>query len=418
MQHTPERWILHCDCNSFYASVELLSHPELKGQPVAVCGDPESRHGVILAKNEEAKKCGVQTAETLWQARGKCPDIVFLPAHHEKYAKYCKIINEIYCEYTARVEPFSVDESWLDVSQVWHLYAESPKAMGDLLRARVKAETGLSISVGVSFNKVFAKMGSDYKKPDATTLISRENYQQLLWGLPAGEMIYVGKTTAQKLANMGLFTIGDIAKADPEWLMKTLGKFGADVSRNVRGEDSALVCKWGEAEPVKSIGSGVTFKRNLTSDADIRTGLSNLAEEVAQRLRQKGMYASAVQVTIKGTDLKSITRQTQLALSSHLAAELEATAYALVKKNWSPTAPIRMLTITALGLTNERFAVQQSFFEDAPQPNPKREALEQSLDGIRGKYGKHAIAKANVIKNDLGLQSLQMQGDKTDAENL
>ncbi len=402
------RWILHCDCNSFFASVELLDHPELQHLPVAVCGDPESRHGIILAKNEHAKRFGIQTAETLWQARKKCPNLQTLPAHHEKYKHWCNIINEIDCEYTTRVEPFSVDESWLDITNVWHLYASSPKAMGDLVRERVKRETGLCISVGVSFNKIFAKMGSDYKKPDATTLISPENFKELLWGMPAREMIYVGKNTAQKLASFGVHTIGALAAADPADLTALLGKSGAELSRYARGEDAAPVCRWGEGEPIKSIGSGVTFKRNLITDADIKTGLSSLAEEVGFRLRKNGMYASAVQITIKDTNLKSFTRQKQLPFSSHLSQEIEDAAYALVRANWRIGTPIRMLTVTALGLTTEPFAVQQSFFDDAPKPNPKREALEQSLDVIRGKYGKRSIAKANVIQNELGLESLDL----------
>ncbi len=406
-QNTPKpRWILHCDCNSFFASVELLDHPELQGYPVAVCGDPDSRHGIILAKNEHAKRFGIQTAETLWQARQKCPNLKTLPAHHEKYKHWCNVINKIYCEYTARVEPFSVDESWLDITNVWHLYASSPKAMGDLVRERVKSETGLCISVGVSFNKIFAKMGSDYKKPDATTLITPQNYKQMLWGMPAREMIYVGKTTAQKLAAFGIDTIGQLAAADPTQLMALLGKSGTELSRFARGQDATEVCRWGEGEPIKSIGSGVTFKRNLISDADVRTGLSSLAEEVGFRLRQNGMYASGVQITIKDTNFKSITRQKQLPFSSHLSGEIEAAAYELLCANWRIGVPIRMLTITALGLTTAPFAVQQSLFDDAPKPNPKREALEQSLDAIRGKYGKRVIAKANVIQNELGLEAI------------
>ena len=181
---TVDRIILHCDLNCFYASVELLSHPDLRDVPMAVCGDPQSRHGIILAKNEPAKKFGIQTAETIWQAKAKCPELTLLPPHREKYRYYYGVINDIYQEYTARVEPFSIDESWLDVTQTWQLYAESPGALGDLLRSRVRQATGLTISAGVSFNKVFAKMGSDYKKPDATTLITPENFRRLLWPLP------------------------------------------------------------------------------------------------------------------------------------------------------------------------------------------------------------------------------------------
>ena len=203
-----DRTILHCDMNSFYASVELLEHPELAGRPVAVCGDPKSRHGIILAKNEEAKKYKVQTAETIWQARRKCPDLVLLAAHHDKYERFCKIINGIYLRYTDLVEPFSIDESWLDVTGSLSKFGLTGREMADEIRETVKAETGLRQSVGVSFNKVFAKMGSDYKKPDATTVITRGNYKDLLWPLPARELIFVGKSTASRLEAMNIRTIG------------------------------------------------------------------------------------------------------------------------------------------------------------------------------------------------------------------
>lgn len=403
------RWILHCDCNSFFASVELLDHPELKDKPVAVCGDPEGRHGIILAKNEPAKKYGIQTAEVIWQARQKCPDLILLPSHREKYRHFYQVINEIYKSYTVRVEPFSIDESWLDVTNTWHLYAESPKALADQIRARVRAETGLTISVGVSFNKVFAKMGSDYKKPDATTLISPENFKQMVWPMPAGALLFVGKRLAEKLASMHLYTIGDVAAADPLYLVQTLGKSGADLSRMARGEDNTPVRRWGESDPVKSVGNSTTFKRDLTSPAELRAGLAALADEVAGRLRRHGLYAGAVQITIRDSRLKTIQRQKQLPASTHLAQELEEAAWELLRKNWDMTTPVRLLGVTALALTDTPLAVQQSFFEtDAPKPNPKREALEKSLDQIREKYGKRSIGGAYVVKNEIGLEELSM----------
>ena len=406
-----ERWVLHCDCNSFYASVELLDHPELRQVPVAVCGDPAGRHGIVLAKNEAAKRYGIQTAETIWSARRKCPQLTLLEPHRAKYRQYYEQINGIYQEYTVRVEPFSIDESWLDVTQTWRLFAQSPKALGDALRQRVRRETGLTISVGVSFNKVFAKMGSDYKKPDATTLITRENYRELLWPLPVGEMLFVGRAARARLESLGVYTIGQLAAADPALLTGALGKLGAELSRYARGEDAAEVRRWGEAEPVKSVGNGLTFRHDLTSPAEISAALASLADEVASRLRRHGLYASAVQLTIKGADLKSIQRQKQLPMSTHLARDLARESEALVRANWAPGRPIRMLTITALGLTDEPFAVQQSLFGDAPQADPKREALEKSLDAIRQKYGRHAIAGAAAVNNDLGLSALAIEPD-------
>ena len=415
-----ERWIFHCDCNSFYASVELLRHPELRDQCVAVCGDPEGRHGIVLAKNEPAKRMGVKTAEVIWQAKRKCPDLVLLPPHREYYRKYSKIINEIYRKYTDRVEPFGIDESWLDVTGTWQLFAESPAALADQLRAEVKAATGLTISVGVSFNKVFAKLGSDYKKPDATTLITRENFHQIVWPLPAGDLLYVGASAQNRLAGMGISTIGELAAARPEALAEALGKLGLELSRYARGEDEAPVRRWGEKEPIKSVGNGTTFRRNIRGPAEIRSALNVLADEVAGRLRRHGVWAGAVQVTIRDPELKTITRQKQLPMSTHLARDLANACWELMEKNWDMARPVRMLTVTALAITEEPFAVQQSLFDDAPKADPRREKLEQSLDAIRKKYGRGAIGAGSILHNDMGLGELairpQSEGDGEEEE--
>ena len=199
-----DRIILHCDLNSFYASVELLSHPDLRDVPTAVCGDPSSRHGIILAKNEPAKKFGIKTAETIWQAKKKCPDLVLLPPHHNLYHAYSRRVNAIYDEYTDLVEPFGIDESWLDVTGTLHLFGGDAKVLADTLRRRVREELGLSLSVGVSFNKVFAKLGSDYKKPDATTLISRENWKEIVYPLSIRDLLFVGRAAAKVLNQYGV----------------------------------------------------------------------------------------------------------------------------------------------------------------------------------------------------------------------
>ena len=412
------RWILHCDCNSFYASVELLEHPELKDVPVAVSGSTDNRHGIVLAKNEAAKKYGVQTAEVIWQAKRKCPDLVTLLPHREKYQHYYRQINAIYQSYTARVEPFSIDESWLDVTHTWQLYADSPQALGDLIRARVRQETGLTISVGVSFNKVFAKMGSDYKKPDATTLISPDNYRQILWPLPVGEMLFVGKRMAEKLATLQVYTIGDAARADRIWLMQMLGKAGAELSRNCRGEENSPVHLWGEKEPIKSVGNSTTYRRDLVGAQDLRAGIWALADEVAGRLRMHKLYAGAVQLTIKDSHLKTIQRQKQLPLSTCLARDLAQAAWELLQANWDLRTPVRLLGVTALALTEEPVAVQQSLFAaEVPKPDPRREALERRLDQIRQKYGRNAIGGGYLLHNDIGLEELAIRPEDAAGDN-
>ena len=248
-----DRVILHCDLNCFYASVELLSHPELRTVPMAVCGDPASRHGIILAKNEPAKKYGVQTAETIWQAKKKCPDLVLLPPHHDLYRQYSRQVNAIYDTYTDLVEPFGIDESWLDITHTLHLLGGDAQAVANQLRERIKRELGLTLSVGVSFNKVFAKLGSDYKKPDATTVISRENWRELLWPLPVGAMLYVGGAAQKLLHQYGVDTLGQLAACKPTMLETLMGKMGPQLQACANGQDQDPVRSRYEAEPVKSV---------------------------------------------------------------------------------------------------------------------------------------------------------------------
>ncbi|MEG1385061.1 MAG: DNA polymerase IV, partial [Oscillospiraceae bacterium] len=307
------RTILHCDCNSYFASVESIGRPELKAVPMAVCGDPDSRHGIILAKNELAKKRGVATAETVWQARQKCPGLVLVPAHHDLYEEYCEKINFIYEQYSDRVEPFSIDESWLDVTGSEHLFGDG-KAIADELRRRIREELGLTISVGVSFNKIFAKLGSDYKKPDATTVISPENYRDIVWPLPVREMIFVGKSSAETLGRYDIRTIGDIVSAGREKLNRLLGKSGDSLWVNAAGLEDSPVRKRSELDAPKSVGKGMTFARDLSGMEEIRAGLLPLCDEVGTRLRRLGMFCSTVTVQIKDPRFKTISRQ--LTLSS------------------------------------------------------------------------------------------------------
>lgn len=400
-----DRVILHCDCNAFYASVELLEHPELRDQPVAVGCDDGSRHGIILAKNEPAKRMGIKTAQTVWQARRLCPSLVLLEPHHEKYREMSRRINRIYGEYTDLVEPFSVDESWLDVTGSLHLFAPSGGALADQLRDRVRRELGITISVGVSYNKVFAKLGSDYKKPDATTVIPRGAEREILWPLPVENMLFVGAAAASRLRRLGICTIGDLAAADEALLTGSLGKLGATLRIYAAGLDDAPVHRQGEEEPAKSIGNGMTFRRDLVGREDIRVGLGYLTEEVAFRLRRAGLWATAVGVSIKDPALRSISRQKQLQDATDLARELTDAALSLVLSNWDPSRPIRALTVTAFGLTDRPTARQTSLFDD-PDEQPrreKREKLEQTLDGLRERFGAEAVLAGGVLGSDLGL---------------
>ena len=403
------RVIFHCDCNSFYASVELLSHPELKPVPVAVCGDPQHRHGIILAKNEAAKKFGIQTAETVTSAMRKCPQLTLLAPHHEKYREYSKRINAIYARYTEFVEPFGIDESWLDVTDSWHLFGPSPVAVAHRIRREVKAETGLTISVGVSFTKALAKLGSDYKKPDAVTEFSPQNYRQLVWPLPVSALLYVGQSAQSTLSRLGISTIGQLAAASPQALQDTLGKLGAELQGFALGQAGSPVRSMYEVREIKSVGNGLTFPRDLTCLADAQAGLAALSDEVASRLRAHELYAGAVQITVKDSNFHTITRQAQLSSPTHLARDIAQQAVALLKQNWRFPCPIRMLTVTALNVSHCA-ATQLSLFEpDAQRRDGRRENLEKSLDVIRKKYGKNAIAPGVVLREDMGLGHLKVE---------
>jgi len=388
-----DRVILHCDLNCFYASVELLSHPDLREVPTAVCGDPTSRHGIILAKNEPAKRFGVQTAETIWQAKKKCPDLVLLPPHHDLYRAYSKKVNAIYDEYTDLVEPFGIDESWLDVTHTLHLFGGDARALADTLRARMKEELGLTLSVGVSFNKVFAKLGSDYKKPDATTVISRDNWRQLVRPLPVGALLYVGGAARKLLKEYGIETIGQLADCREDMLETLMGKMGTQLHGYANGLDQDPVRSRYDAEPVKSVGNSTTFPKNLTTRQEIQAGIAVLADSVATRLRHLGMYAGGVQVTVRDPQFHDRSRQCQLPSPTHLIRDLTETAMDLTGQLWKPPAPVRALAVTAIHLTQEGETYEQVdlFTAPAAPKKEKQEKLEAAMDRIRNKYGGGAI---------------------------
>ena len=383
-----DRIILHADCNSYFASVESIDHPEWKLVPMAVCGDPELRHGIILAKNELAKAYHIQTAETIYSAKKKCPDLLLVPAHHEKYKSVCERINAIYEGYTDLVERFSIDESFLDVTGSRHLFG-SGKEIADELRRRIREEIGVTISVGVSFNKTFAKMGSDYKKPDATTVISRENYKELLWSLPIGELLFVGKSGASVLKDHGILTIGDLAQADPASISSFFGKTGVHLQQAARGEDLSPVLPTGYEEQPKSISHNVTFDHDLMDPAEVLAGLTLISDQVGTRLRRKKLFASVVQIQIKDTNLKVINRQKQLAQYTCSTRLIRDTAVRLLRENWPEGMPIRMLSVGVTGLSLDGSQQLDLFMDTAKAEKAQR--LDEAVDSIRAKYGKQSI---------------------------
>ncbi len=388
-----DRTILHCDLNCFFASVELLDHPELRELPVAVCGDPTSRHGIILAKNEPAKALGVQTAETIWQARRKCPDLVLLPPHHREYRRVSKLVNAIYQAYTDRVEPFGVDESWLDVTGALHLFGGDGRALADTLRRRVREELGLTISVGVSYNKTFAKLGSDYKKPDATTVITRADLEGMVWPLPVGALLFVGRATQRALEPYGVRTIGDLAAFDPGSLEALLGKLGRQLHEYANGLDAEPVALANSRTPPKSVGNGLTFSKNLTTWEEVKGGVALLADRVAMELRKDAMVCRTLQITLRDPNFKDICRQRPMAAPSQFARELAGEALELLKTCWRPGSPIRALTLTAQNLCPQEEAWEQVSLFPGPdlQARQKQARLETAMDSIRARYGDKSI---------------------------
>ena len=416
-----DRIIFHCDLNAFYASVELLSYPHLRQLPVAVCGDPNSRHGIILAKNEPAKALGVKTAETIWQAKRKAPDLVLLPAHHDKYRYYSKLAGDIYRQYTDLVEPFGIDESWLDVTGTLHLFGGDARALADRLREEMKRELGLTISVGVSFNKVFAKLGSDYRKPDAVTVISRENYRSVVWPLPVTDLLFVGRASAKILTAHHIHTIGDLAAANREELIRLLGKNGGQLHDYATGAEHSPVRPAGMAPPPKSVGNGLTFRRNLMGEEEIRAGVQMLSERVAMRLRRHEMKCTTVQVAIRSPEFKTVSRQKRTDASTNVSREIIRCVMELIEGCWNWTSPVRAITITAVGLLPEEEAGDQLdlFTPGASEKREKQEKLERAMDQLRDKYGRHVIRFAsNQPKAAQEIRGDQMEEGEAEQEEL
>lgn len=397
-----ERTILHCDCNGFYASVECIRDPELRKVPMAVAGSQDDRHGIILAKNELAKHAGVVTAETIWQARKKCPQLLLVPPHHDEYMRYSRLVNEIYRRYTDQVEPFGIDESWLDVTGSLHLFGTG-RQIADQIRKTVREELGLTVSVGVSFNKIFAKLGSDYKKPDATTEITQENFKDIVFPLPVNTLLYVGDTACAMLSQLGIHTVGDLAGAQLDALRYKLGKMADTLYAYANGWEDGPVLTVDHQREIKSVGNGMTFRRNLVGEKDVRIGLISLCDEVGSRLRRYGMKCQTIQVQIRNPSLKTISRQKGLAIPTFLSRELFETALELVQANWSMDSPIRMLTVTGIQLLPAQNAGEQLTFlqPDTRWERKKQEKVETAIDAIRQRFGRDALSFGTQLESDL-----------------
>ena len=400
-----DRVIFHCDCNSFFASCEELLDPSLKEVPMAVTGDPECRHGVVLAKNQRAKKYGIVTGEPVIYAKRKCPSLVCTLTHHDFYREICEKINNIYVEYSDLVEKASIDESYIDVTNTLHLFGGDAKKLADSIRDRIKSEIGITISVGVSFCKVIAKFGSDYKKPDATTIITRENMTEIFHSADISELFLAGKKSVEKLRSYGINTIGDLARSDREKTGQLLGKQGLSLWDFANGIDPSPVMSFYEKQEAKSVGNAMTFRRDLLGLDDIKSGVAFLSDSVACRLRKDNKKCTVVQIGIKDTEFRTMQRQTTLKRATNLQKEITDVAMSLVRGNWSMTQPVRLLSVTAAGLVNEdEEYTQLDLFASADKSREKQEKIENTLDDIRKKFGTDAIKFGYFKNEDTGIK--------------
>lgn len=391
------RVILHCDLNNFYASVEGLYHPQYRDLPLAVCGSQDLRHGIVLAKNSIAKKFGITTGEVIWQARQRCPNLIVINPNYSLYLRFSKEAREIYAQYTNLIESFGIDECWLDVTASTRLYGTGEKMAYEIKR-KIKEELGITASVGVSYNKIFAKFGSDLKKPDAVTVITKDNYETLVWPLPVGELLMVGRSTKKKLHNVGIMTISDLAEVSPAFLRKFLGKWGETLWIFANGLDETPVTCVGYESIIKGIGNSMTTARDLIDNDDVKLTFYVLAESVAERLRNHCFKGNTVQIYIRDSELASLERQAKFLNCTYLSGEITMKAMELFQANWQWQKPVRSLGVRITDLVTADTHTQLSFFEDENK-RIKSEFLENSIDTIRERFGHYSVQRTLLIKD-------------------
>lgn len=389
------RTILHSDCNGFFASVECLYNPQIRNKPVAVCGDKEKRHGIILAKNEIAKKYNIKTGEPIWQAMQKCPELVTVSAHYDRYIRFSNLCREIYSDYTEYIEPFGLDEAWLDVTGSALIYG-SGVDIAQEIRHRIKKELGITVSIGVSFNKIFAKLGSDYKKPDAVTEITKDNYRDIVWNLKASDLLYVGRATEKKLHNLGIFTIGDLANFPINLLRKNFGKWADILHTFSNGLDFSPVLKFDQSSAVKSIGNSTTAVRDLENFEDAKIIFMVLCDSVCRRMRKQGFRAKTVCISIRDTKLQTFTRQKKMEISTNLTRDIFNVSMELFRENCSFSKNIRSLGVSVTDFESDSAAHQSSFFV-SEEKVIRNEHLDCTLDMIKNRFGNCSINPAKLM---------------------
>ncbi len=405
-----DRVILHCDANSYYASVECLYTPEIRQKPVAVGGSVEARHGIILTKNALAKRCGVKTGEAIWQAKEKCPDLVCVPPDYALYTRFSGKMRRIYEQYSCRVESFGLDEAWIDLTNPGLSFADGVR-IADEIRCRIREELGITVSVGVADNKILAKLGSDMKKPDAVTALPPDSFQEKVWDLPVQELLFVGPRTAKKLARLGVATIGQLAACDDGVLLALLGKCGPMLKAFANGQDRSPVMPLDHRRCVKSIGNSTTPPHDLTTRDDARCIYYLLSESVAARLRKSGLRSRCVSISARTPDL--VTRSHQLALkrATNLTDEIARAAMTLFEERFAHALPYRSVGLCCTMLTPDDEPIQLDFMGDETK-RVHMEQLERSIDSLRSRYG-HQIVQRGVVLQDRGYAKINPAEEHT-----
>lgn len=399
--------ILHCDLNNFYASVECLYNPKIRNHPVAVCGSKKDRHGIVLAKNYIAKKFKIRTGEATWEAQKKCPNLIVVPPNYSLYLNISNTVKNIYKYYTNQIEPFGIDESWLDVTGSIGLFGNGLDIAHEIIK-RIKNELGITASVGVSYNKIFAKLGSDMKKPDAVTLISKENYKNIVWPLPICDLLYIGPSTWKKCVKIGIITIGDLANTPESFLSSKFGKWGTTLWNFANGFDLSEVATFDYDFPVKGIGNSITSPRDLLNDEDVKIFIFMLTEAVSKRLRSNNMNAKTVQLWIKDTKLKGFIRQGTLDNPVNSFSEISKKTLEIFENSWIWPNPIRAMGIRATNLSTADTYIQLSLFEDE---NIKNALLDSCIDNIQNRFGNEKIKRA-IMLIDKKLKSTKFDANR------
>lgn len=395
-----ERWIIHSDINHCYAQIEEMMYPELRNVPMAIGGHEEDRHGIILAKNDLAKKYHIKTGESLRDAFQKCPELLIVPPHYDDYLFYTEEVKRIYREYSDKVESFGLDEAWIDITGTEKLFHKTAMELAEEIQRRVFKELGLTVSMGLSFNKVFAKLGSDLDKKQGLAVITRDNFKDMVFPLPIADILYIGKATSSQLNERNIYTLGDLALSSKEYIKSFLGKNGEMVWLFANGYDTLSVNS--SQQVIKSVGNGITAKHDIHTIEEAKIVLSMLAESVAKRLRQSNKLGSVISIGMRYKDLQGLSRQKRVDTPTNIAQEILDMVMILLRDNWNMAIPLRSLSISVSSLVEkETYAYQMSLFNTANEEDRYEQLhLEEVIQEIKERWGEKSIKYGHSLLDE------------------